>query len=87
MGLLLYVIFTNDLPESVHGHPPDQASPLEHPLNVNCRNCGNICCFADDSSYSYSSKNPDEICENIAEKYSKISDYMGCHKLKLNSCN
>ena len=95
IGPLLYIIFTNDLPESVHCHPP-QDHPLpqvhlsvqdtpHHPYNVHCHSCGVICCFADDSSYSFSSKDADTINENLCNKYKTIADFMSCHELKLNS--
>ena len=98
IGPLLYIIFTNDFPEVVHEHPsqeqqhqdqhPQDQHPQDHPhaqYNMHCPPCGSICCFADDSSYSYSSKDPDDIKNKIAEKYQMISEYMKCHQLKLNS--
>ena len=88
IGPLLYIIFTNDLPESVHGHPAEaqheQGQP-EHSYNLDCHRCGSICCFADDSSYSFSSGEAASISEKLSTKYNTISEYMGCHKLKLNS--
>ena len=95
IGPLLYIIFTNDLPETVHDHPSPEYQPPQvchrpqdspqHSFNMYCPSCGSICCFADDSSYSYSSKVATEIEEKLSEKYSTISEYMQCHKLKLNS--
>ena len=88
IGPLLYIIFTNDLPESVHGHPPEvqvQERQVQHTYNVDCYRCGSICCFADDSSYSFSSSEADSISEKLSSKYSTISDFMGSHQLKLNS--
>ena len=88
IGPLLYIIFTNDLPESVHGHPPEvqvQERQVQHTYNVDCYRCGSICCFADDSSYSFSSDEADTISEKLLSKYSAISDFMGSHQLKLNS--
>ena len=92
IGPLLYIIFTNDLPESIHGHPPqDPPPPQEHLLpqdqhsyNMYCPSCGTICCFADDSSYSFSSKVPEDITTKLKEKYLTIAEYMKCNELKLN---
>ena len=91
IGPLLYIIFTNDLPESIHKHlpeqqhPPPQDSHGQHSYNLSCHSCGSICCFADDSSLSFSNSAAGTISEVLAERYSTISEYMGCHQLKLNS--
>ena len=50
---LLYVIFTNDLPEAIHDHLAENDSYF----NINCKECGSICCYADDSSYTISGTN------------------------------
>ena len=83
IGPLLYIIFTNDLPEAVENCPLPQDSP-QHNFKMYCHSCGSICCFADDSSYSFSSEVADDITDNVTEKYSTIAEYMKSHKLKLN---
>ena len=90
IGPLLYIIFTNDLPEAVEEHhlpqdrPPPQDTP-QHTFKMYCHSCGSICCFADDSSYSFSSEVADEITDKLTEKYATIAEYMKSHRLKLNS--
>ena len=93
LGPLLYVIFTNDLPEVVHDHhdlihgvPHDNEhlAIQQHSYSMLCPDCGGICCYADDSSYSYSSKSAYQISETITAQFRKISDCMARNKLKLN---
>ena len=81
VGPLLYIIFTNDLPECVHPHLPDSESIF----NTQCSACGGICCFADDSTFTLSSKTPEDLTKDISEKYLEIANYMGQNKLVLNS--
>ena len=86
IGPLLYIIFTSDLPECVHDHPLQQGDhqPAQPVHNMICADCGGICCFADDSSYTFSSKEAETISEKISEKFTMISDYMASNGLKLN---
>ena len=44
LGPLLYIIYTNDLPESIHNHLAENQGFF----NTHCRECGGICCYADD---------------------------------------
>ena len=53
--------------------------------NLHCHDCGGICCFADDSTYSVSSNNQDELSTKLTDKYNLISEYMTSNKLKLNN--
>ena len=46
--------------------------------------CGNLCCYADDSTVSISSSDPEEIINKVADKYTLIADYMKNNRLKLN---
>jgi hypothetical protein len=46
--------------------------------------CGNICCYADDSTFSYSSSGIQEISDQISENYTGIAQFMSNNKLKLN---
>ena len=81
LGPLLYICFTNDLPEVVHGH----LSANNTLYNTHCKACGGICCFADDSTYTKSDKDPEVVQNGITEKYNQISDYMAKNRLVLNS--
>ena len=81
LGPLMYIIFTNELPEIVHDHDP----PAGNIFNTTCQSCGTVCCYADDSSFSISSPNIDDLNGLLSEKYKLISDFMSGNGLKLNS--
>ena len=46
LGPLLYILFTNDLPEVVH----EGCGAGSH---MQCMECGGICSYADDSTYTF----------------------------------
>ena len=81
LGPLLYVIFTNELPEAVHDHLPQDGALF----NAMCKECETICCYADDSTYTFSAKDPQKLTKVIANKYQNIANYMSQNKLVLNS--
>ena len=81
LGPLCYVLFTNDLPETVldtssHAH-------WSH-LTSHCEQCGGVCCFADDSTYSVSSLSQEDLQDKLNSRYATLSSYMGNSRLKLN---
>ena len=51
LGALLYKLFVNDLPEVVHGHNAAEPGGRDVKFNMNCLNCGSLCCYVDDSTY------------------------------------
>ena len=54
---------------------------LSHKYNLNCNDCGGICMFADDSTFSMNHKNTDQLKEAIREKYeNKLG--LSCAKLR-----
>ena len=79
LGPLLYVIFTNELPEVLHNHEYSQNS-----FQLGCRSCGSLCCYADDSSFSFSGQSIHVIEEQLSNKYQDISSFMCSNRLKLN---
>ena len=79
LGPLLYILFTNEIPDLVHRHPVNYLSPYPY-----CRDCGSTVCYVDDSTYSHGEKDPEALSNNLSEQYSKISAYMAANKLVIN---
>ena len=53
-------------------------------MTTHCAECGGLCCFADDSTYSVSSHDQDILKEKLNDKYTILADYMANNRLKLN---
>ena len=87
-GPLLYLLFTNDLPEVVHEHDhPDHEDHADVSHNVHRKECGGMCLFADDSTYSISNKDPNQLKQDRDAKYKVIAHNMSRNKLVLNMDN
>ena len=87
LGPVFYTLFTNELPEVVHNHDQDDhhaGTVSWPPYNLSCKSCGNICCFADDTTYSCSSTDPALLSEKLSDKFLEISDFLVSNRLKLN---
>ena len=90
LGPLFYTLFTNELPEIVHapnnGPPADEedgAQPWPG-YHVEDEDEGTICCYADDSTLSISSRDPDTLSEKLTSQYKIIAQFMVDNRLKLN---
>ena len=82
LGPLLYIIYTSDLPHTVHrNHLADRTSRSD----TQCNQCGALCCYADDSTFTVSGFDPQQISHQISEKYKDLSGYMRDNRLVLNS--
>ena len=78
LGPLLYIIFTNELPEIIHNHADHQAM-----YNMKRNQCGSLCCYADDSTFSVASSNIDTISSQILERYNLIAQFVCNNRLRI----
>ena len=87
MAPLLYLIYTNDLTEAVHNHTPEVPhEQYDGPnFNIECNDCGRMCLYADDSTYTASNEDSKALKENIDARYQNIVQYMANNKLVLNT--
>ena len=82
LGPLCYILFTNELPQVVLNSSTHVHSSI---MTTHCSDCGGLCCFADDSTYSVTSKDPGILEEKLNDKYKVLAEFMSNNKLKLNN--
>ena len=92
LGPLWYIIPTNDLLETIYDYknPIDNQSVEENyeekklSFKIQCDTQGQICCFADDSTYSIGDKDQRKLSIKLKDAYNAMSNFMTNNKLKLN---
>ena len=87
LGALLYILFVNDLPEVVHTHAGQAQgcpNPNQATFNQYCTECGGLCCYVDDSTYTFSCSEPAVLTEMLSQQYRKLANYMSDNKLVIN---
>ena len=79
LGPLMYILYTNDIPDLAHKHPVSTSQPTPY-----CHDCGGTVCYVDDSTYSLAQSDPDILSSGLSEQYRIISSYMSANKLVIN---
>ena len=77
---LLYLLYTNDLPDIIHSHSVNYQEPVAY-----CREDGNMVNFVDDGTVYISDKDPETVSQKLTNHYNKIEEYMHSNKLVINS--
>ena len=49
-----------------------------------CQECGGVCCYADDSTYTVVGNDPVELSDKLSQKYAVLADFLTSNKLKVN---
>jgi hypothetical protein len=81
LGPLLYILFTNDLPDVVHmEHEQSYQDPHLH-----CTPCGSLVNYVDDGTYTFTHKDPNILSQVLSDKYSMVEEYMVSNKLVINA--
>ena len=75
----------NELPEVVH----EASCTLMEAEGISlfhtqCQNCGGVCCYADDSTYTVQGSDPVELSTKLTEKYNVLAEFLTANKLKVN---
>ena len=85
LGPLFYTIFTNELPQVVHEEDcPHLVNGDASLFTIQCQECGGLCCYADDSTYTVTGKDPLELCTKLSHKYNIMAEFLTDNKLKVN---
>ena len=71
LGPLLYILYTNDIPDLAHKHPVSVLQPAPY-----CNECGGTVCYVDDSTYFLASPDPAALSMALTNQYKIISNYM-----------
>ena len=80
LGPLLYILFTNDIPDLVHDHPVTVTNPAPC-----CQDCGSTVCYVDDCTYSHGDYDPLALSDILTRQYNRISSYMSANQLVINA--
>ena len=85
LGPVFYTIFTNELPQVVHEADCSMRSVAGASMfSIQCQECGGMCCYADDSTYTVTGKDPAQLTDILSKKYSVVADFLTDNKLKVN---
>ena len=87
LGPLYYCIFTNEFPETVHQQDcPGGVQVEDEPsYHMQCRQCGGVTVYADDSTFTISDKDPNILSDKLSRKFEVMADFLTANKLKVNS--
>ena len=53
-------------------------------FTIQCLECGGLCCYADDSTYTATGDNPQELSVKLSQKYAVLAEFLTSNKLKVN---
>ena len=85
LGPLFYTIFTNELPQVVHeASCPVRDEVGADTFTLQCPECGGLCCYADDSTYTATGSNQQDLSDKLSRKYGLLADFLTANKLKVN---
>ena len=90
LGPLFYVLYTNEIPEVVHGEDcpvvqrEEDISNWQPLIKSECGACGEVVSYADDSSYTVTNKVPSVLANRLSDKYNIIAQFLTANMLKVN---
>ena len=85
LGPILYLLFTNEMPENMKEDCPDDCHNEKTNLfGRNCSQCGLMPCFADNSSLVVASKKMEENIEKMRGKLDKVTLFLQSNQLCIN---
>ena len=86
LGPILYLIYTNELPDIVKKDDCEKSEHLENEelFGNNCETCGIVTCFADDCTVATAKADRTENMKSMEENLEKITDYLTGNGLSIN---